>query len=161
MVTARSLKKFIEAGGYNICKKQPDGTYIGVAEAARKTELGEMTVRRIMREHPTNPIPTAKIFFLNEADCQAFRALESEISRAEKLAEATKRFLDECLVVNMQSVRAKYQLQGLSDEEAFRSELHNAGSLNAQWRGMFNEIEKQLAFIHSEIEKIRPKEHAW
>jgi hypothetical protein len=161
MVTARSLKKFVEAGGYNICKKQPDGTFLGIAEAARKTGLGEMTIRRIMKEHPIHPMPTARIFFLNETDCQVLRGIELKISEAEKLVCSTESFLDKYLLVDMQAVRSRQAYQGLSEEDAFRTELNNSGNMDSKLKRELAEISQKLSSILSEMEKIRPKEQVW
>jgi len=54
MVKKSLLDRFIKQGGYDLVKKEGE-TWRGTAEAARKTGLGEQTVRRLLREHPVAP----------------------------------------------------------------------------------------------------------
>jgi hypothetical protein len=154
MVKKKTLESFVAKGGYDIVKKTEKGEWRGIAEASSKTNLGEMTIRRLLKEYPTPPATTEKRFWLREKDFDLLRDANTILKNLEKSLKIAEELLDRSLVVDFQKIRARQELLGESREEAFKHVLKTAEDAEGDVEQIIKKAIRQLADIQPIVNRL-------
>jgi hypothetical protein len=154
MVKKTILERFVAKGGYDIVKKTAKGEWRGIAEASRKTNLGEMTIRRLLKANPTLPTTCEKRFWLREKDFDLLRDVNTRLKNLEKRLKIAEELLNRSLVVDSQKVRSRQELLGESREEAFKHVLKTAEDAGSDAQKIIKEAILELDYFQSVVNRL-------
>jgi hypothetical protein len=154
MVKNKSLERFVAKGGYDIVRKTEKGEWRGIAEASRKTNLGEMTIRRLLKANPTLPTTCEKKFWLREKDFDLLRDVNTRLKNLEKHLKIVEEFLGRSWVVDSQKIRSRQELLGESGEEAFKHVLKTAEDAGGDVEQIIKEAILELDYFQSVVNRL-------
>lgn len=90
--------------------------------------------------------------WISESEHQTLLDSYEQLRKAEKYVERAKKELDECLVLNLMSIRTRKELLGESGGEAFQRELKAA--LDHEEKGVASTVQQLLTNSADEMHKI-------
>jgi integrase len=100
MVRKSILQRFKEKEGYSLVHKTESGAWRGIAEAARATGLGEMTIRRILKEHPEEPLKGVAKYVEEFTQTEGFKAYKMSFGRNPEFNSEVRRIRKAWLALN-------------------------------------------------------------
>jgi len=154
MVKKKSLERFVAEGGYDIVHNTEKGEWRGIAEASLKTNLGEQTIRRLLKEYPTPPATSEKRFLLREKDFDLLRDINNRLKNAEKCLETAEEKLSRSMIVDSLKIRSRKELLGESIEEAFKHELKTAGDTESDTQRIVKEVIQELSYVRTIVDRV-------
>jgi hypothetical protein len=154
MVKNKSLERFVAKGGYEIVRNTEGGEWRGIAEASIKTTLSEMTIRRLLKEHPAPPATFEKRFWFGDKNFDSLRDINTILKKLEKRLKFAEEFLGRSVIVDSLKIRSRQELLGESIEEAFKHELKTAEDAESDAQKIIKEAVQELGFIQSVVDRL-------
>lgn len=99
-VKKSSLQQFIDKQGYTIVHKDESGNWRGIAEAKRITGLGEMTIRRILDAHPTEPHKGEAAYVSEFEQSQGYKFFFDKYGKKSNTPEKLRQIREAWLLLN-------------------------------------------------------------
>lgn len=155
MVKRSTLEKFIKKGGYEVVRFNGK-IWRGIVDAHEKTGLPEMTISRLLKEHPTQPnIPIGRrIWVTPEQDAQLTRAI-SELEMIRKGLEMVERYFEQSLIVDLMEFRTRQELQNVT-AEGFLNSLREQVEKGVKKKSSMEEIlSNNLITLNSNLATLR------
>jgi hypothetical protein len=159
MVRKSLLDKFTRLGGYQIVKKTEDGRWKNIAEASRKTGISRPAIARLLSEHPEPPI---KQLLLSEENYEKIRESYSQIKDVSKAFERIRTQLENSLVVDLQELRMRQELQGKSIESfqlALRKQVEaeekKEGRIEKDFRTALQALHSAVSLLGNAVYQIQ------
>lgn len=99
MVKKSTLERFIKLGGYDVVK-QKDGTWRGIAEAARTTGIGQMTIRRLLEKYPTEPHKGEAKYVQEFQEAEGYKRFKAKYGLKKSFRDAVLHVRNAWLILN-------------------------------------------------------------
>jgi len=119
-----------------------------ITDAAKHFGVSTESITRWIKE--SSGVQTG--VWISESEHQTLLDAYDQLKRTEKYIEHAKKELDQCLVLNLMSIRTRKELLGETSGEAFQKELKAA--LDDEEKGTASTVQQLLSNSEDEMHRI-------
>lgn len=142
LVKKKSLDTFLRKDGYQEVQFV-NNSWRGIAEASRKTGIAEMTIRRLLKEHPTPPKEIGgRQVWLTPLHEKMIDETISNLKAVSKKLKNFEKYLEKSLIIDLSDFQARKELNGLTVaqfQDELRKQIETGEKNKSQMEKLFSD----------------------